>query len=87
VSVVTLYTRPGCHLCDVARETILSIRRSGGEFELREIDIDRDDELLARFLERIPVVEVDGTIVAELHVEPVELHEALTQRGTGTVRF
>jgi glutaredoxin len=88
VSVVTLYTRPGCHLCDEARETILSMRQPEGDFELREIDIDGDDELHARFLERIPVVEVDGTIVAELHVERAELRRALASahRGTGTVR-
>jgi glutaredoxin len=86
VSVVTLYTRPGCHLCDEARETILSMRESEGDFELREIDIDGDDELHARLLERIPVVEVDGTIVAELHVERDEVRRALAQRGTGTVR-
>jgi glutaredoxin len=86
VSVVTLYTRPGCHLCDEARETILSMREPEGDFELREIDIEGDDELHARFLERIPVVEVDGTIVAELHVERAELRRALAHRGTGTVR-
>jgi len=87
VSAVTLYTRPGCHLCDEARQTILALRESVGGFELREVDIDRDDELHARFLERIPVVEVDGRIVAELHVAPAELRQALAQRGTGTVRY
>jgi hypothetical protein len=86
VSVVVLYTRPGCHLCDEARDAILALRTSGGEFALREIDIDGDDELHARFLERIPVVEVDGKIVAELHVEPAALRVALGERGTGTVR-
>jgi thioredoxin-like negative regulator of GroEL len=86
MSVVVLYTRPGCHLCDEARNAILALRASGGEFELREIDIDADDDLHARFLERIPVVEVDGEIVAELHVESAELRLALAERGTGTVR-
>jgi glutaredoxin len=84
MTVVTLYTRPGCHLCDEARDAILSL---GGGFELREVDIDGDDELHARLLERIPVVEVDGRVVAELQVEPAALREALAQRGTGTVRF
>jgi glutaredoxin len=86
VTAVTLYTRPGCHLCDEARELIVSVQRSEGGFELGEIDIDGDDDLHARFLERIPVVEVDGEIVAELHLEPAALREALAQRGTGTVR-
>ncbi len=87
MTAVTLYTRPGCHLCDEAREVILSVQRSDGGFELREIDIDGDDELHARFLERIPVVEVDGEVVAELHLEAAALLRALAQRGTGTVRF
>jgi glutaredoxin len=86
VTEVTLYTRPGCHLCDVARDTILSVRDADGGFEMREIDIGADDELHARFLERIPVVEVDGTVIAELHLEPAALHQALSERGTGTVR-
>jgi glutaredoxin len=86
VTQVTLYTRPGCHLCDDARKTIVSLQGSVGGFELREMDIDRDDELHRRFLERIPVVEIDGAIVAELHVELSELRRALAQRGIGTVR-
>jgi glutaredoxin len=86
LTVVALYTRPGCHLCDEARDLILSLRESDGDFELREIDIDTDDRLHARYLERIPVVEVDGEVVAELHVERDQLGQALGLRGTSTVR-
>jgi hypothetical protein len=85
VTVVTLYTRPGCHLCDEARDVIVRLRDSHGPFELREIDIECDRELHARFLERIPVVEVDGEPVAELHVDALALCNALAA-GTGTVR-
>ena len=53
---VTLYTRPGCHLCDEAREAILGLRGEVPPFELGEVNIERDDGLLARYLERIPVV-------------------------------
>jgi glutaredoxin len=83
---VVLYTRPGCHLCDAARELILSLRDSIGGFDLREVDIEADHELHSRFLERIPVVEVDGDIVAELVVEPAAVRAALAERRTGTVR-
>jgi glutaredoxin len=86
MTVVTLFTREGCHLCAEAREVILGLRASEGGFELREIDIDADDELHARFLERIPVVEIDGEPVAELHVESRAMRAALAERGTGTVR-
>ena len=86
MTVVTLYTRAGCHLCDEARDVILSLRDSGERFELSEIDIDGDDELHARFLERIPVVEIDGQLVAELHVDAGALRDALVRARHGTVR-
>jgi len=56
---VTLYGRDGCHLCDDAREAILALAAQLGEIELREIDIESDDRLLATYLERIPVVELE----------------------------
>ena len=52
---ITLYRRDGCHLCDDAREVLV---RVGEPFA--EVDIETDDELLKRYLERIPVVTVDG---------------------------
>ncbi len=66
VPAVTLYSRPGCHLCDEARAEILAIRRALPAFDLREVDIETDERLLRTYLERIPVVEVDGEIVSEL---------------------
>ena len=86
MTVVTLYTRTGCHLCDEARHVILAVRDSEGGFELREVDIESDAALHARYLERIPVVEVDGEEVAELHLEAPTLRDALAERRTGTVR-
>jgi glutaredoxin len=62
---VTLYSRPGCHLCDEAREAILGF----DGISLREVDIDSDDGLLAALLERIPVVEVGGRVVSELEFD------------------
>jgi glutaredoxin len=74
---VTLYARPDCHLCDEARAGLESLRADGLGFELREIDISTDDELLARFLERIPVIELNGEIVGELWLDPDELRARL----------
>jgi glutaredoxin len=56
---VTLYHRPGCHLCDDARAALLRAR-ARVPFGLVEVDIESDDALHARFLELIPVVAVDG---------------------------
>ena len=69
MKTVVLYSRPGCHLCDEAREAILRLRDEGVDFELREIDIESDDELLKRFLELIPVVCVDAEQVSELRLD------------------
>ena len=74
---VTLYTRPGCHLCDEAREAILELRASGLGFDLREVDIERDERLHAKYLERIPVVEVGGEIVSELVLDVHALRSRL----------
>ena len=64
---VLLYGRPGCHLCDEARAEIgrLAVER-GWDLEVREVDIESDDELFKRYLERIPVVVVEGEVVSEL---------------------
>ncbi len=69
MTVITLYTRPGCHLCDEARDAIVSLRSTMPPFELREVNIEHDDDLLTRYLERIPVVAVDGETVSELEFD------------------
>ena len=76
-AAVTLYGRPGCHLCDEARETLLRVR-SEAPFELLEIDIERDDELFKRYLERIPVVCLNGEELFEFHVDEAALRHHLS---------
>ncbi|MEU4418889.1 glutaredoxin family protein [Nocardia salmonicida] len=56
---VTLYSRPGCHLCDVAREVVVRVCADLGE-EYAEVDIDTDPELRERFTDEVPVTYVDG---------------------------
>jgi glutaredoxin len=75
--LVRLYARHDCHLCDEARAGLESLRANGADFELDEVDIDSDDELHARFLERIPVIELDGEIVGELWLDADELRSRL----------
>jgi hypothetical protein len=45
------------------------MREQGAEFELRELDIDSNDALLKAYLERIPVIEVDGEEICELGLD------------------
>jgi len=64
--VATVYSRPDCHICE---EALAELRLIGTEFpalRVTEVDIDRDDELLKRYLERIPVVVIDGDEISEL---------------------
>jgi glutaredoxin len=77
VTEVILYTRPGCHLCDEARDAILGLRDEGLAFALREVDIERDERLHAELGERVPVVEVAGEIVSELVLDVRSLRSRL----------
>ena len=76
---VVLYSRPGCHLCDVAREAILSLRERVG-FEFQEVDIEGDDELELEYGIRIPVVEVDGEEAFEVTVDAEQLARLVGER-------
>jgi len=77
VKEIVLYTRPGCHLCEEARQSIVALRDEGYRFDLRELDIETDEELLRAFLERIPVVAVNGEIVSELALDSSALRARL----------
>jgi len=74
---VVLYSRPGCHLCDVAREAILSQRERLG-FDFTEIDIEADEELELEYGIRIPVVEVDGEEAFEVTVDAERLAQMVS---------
>ena len=69
---VTLYTRPGCHLCDDARDALERVRAQT-PFALVEIDIETDDALHRAYLERIPVVALDGEELFEHFVDEATL--------------
>ncbi len=56
---VTLYSKPGCHLCDEARQVIQRVCADLGE-AYEEVDITGDPDLAVRFAEEIPVTFVDG---------------------------
>ena len=56
---VVVYSRKGCHLCEIVKETLSKLERRGG-FQWREIDVDTDDELRRKFTDEVPVVFIDG---------------------------
>jgi glutaredoxin len=75
---VVLYSAPGCHLCERARETLAAVRGEL-EFDLEEVDISGDDEFEARYRELLPVVEIDGERVFTYFVHADALRRRLAQ--------
>jgi glutaredoxin len=73
---VVLYGREGCCLCDDARDLLLAVRAEYA-FAFAERDIDRDEALLRTYLERIPVVTIDGVEAFALFVDESELKQRL----------
>jgi len=80
MSTVVLYGRPGCHLCDDARDVLERVRAEL-PFALVERDIEADDALFRAYLERIPVVTLDGEELFELFVDEAELRRRLAYTG------
>jgi glutaredoxin len=77
VATVVLYSRPGCHLCDEARDVILAVRRDA-PFAFDEVDIESDDDLVRDYGIRIPVVTIDGEESFEVSVDAAALRAAVT---------
>jgi glutaredoxin len=77
---VLLYGRDGCHLCEDALAVLRRVH-SRTPFTLREVDIEQDEDLLRRYLERIPVVLIDGEERFELFVDEAALEQHLAARS------
>jgi glutaredoxin len=56
---VVVYSRKGCHLCEVVKESLSKLSRRGG-FTWREIDVDTDPELRRQYNDEVPVVFING---------------------------
>jgi len=76
MKTVTVYGRPDCHLCDEARATLRQIQATA-PFVLHEVDIEADDALFKRYLERIPVIALDGEELFDHFVDAEALRRKL----------
>jgi glutaredoxin len=78
---IIIYSRPGCHLCDEAKQ---SIAAAGGqdEYTLDEINIESDPELLRRYQYDIPVITINGVEEFRHRLTSAEFRERL-QRKSG----
>jgi len=56
---VVVYSRKGCHLCEIVKEGLVKLERRGG-FTWREIDVDSDEDLRRQFTDEVPVVFING---------------------------
>jgi glutaredoxin len=81
-ATVTIYTRPGCHLCDQAKA---AIEASGctGEYSLQEINIDEDPALRERYGYDIPIILINGVKVFKHRVDSSEFRRKFRRLTRG----
>lgn len=68
---VIVYSRKGCHLCDVVKESLAELERQA-EFTWREVNIDSDEQLQRKFSDEVPVVFIDGRKAFKYHMDERE---------------
>lgn len=78
---VIVYSRKNCHLCDIVREMLSEVQREA-DFRWREVDIDSDPELRAKFDIEVPVVFIDGKKAFKYRVDRLQFLKVLAARAT-----
>jgi hypothetical protein len=79
MTVVTVYSKPDCHLCEEAIGVLRGLQREF-VFDLCELDIEADDRLQRAYFERIPVIALDGEELCEYFVQEDVMRERLESR-------
>ncbi len=74
---VVVYSRKGCHLCEIVKESLIKLERRGG-FHWREIDVDSNEDLRRRFTDEVPVVFIDGRKAFKYHMDEREFLRKLS---------
>ncbi|AFK18242.1 glutaredoxin family protein [Haloferax mediterranei ATCC 33500] len=75
---IIVYTRTHCPLCDEAEETIRKVAAGEGvPVDIEFINVDTDEELRAKYGERVPYVYIDGRPAFKFEVDPDRLREKL----------
>ena len=82
---LTIYSRPGCHLCDEMKSVVSRVIRSTrADATIEEIDISRDPKLEATYGLEIPVLVIDGKKVAKYRVSEAEVAWMVRARSGGS---
>jgi glutaredoxin len=79
---LTLYSKPGCHLCDEMKTVIRRVLQSRADVSLEEVDISNDAALLERYGMEIPVLLIDGTKAAKFRITETDLTIKLDRAGS-----
>ncbi len=74
---ITIYQRDRCHLCEIAA-TLLEQLQADFQFELVQVDIEADEELHALYVERIPVICLDGAELYDFEIDLPDLESRLS---------
>jgi glutaredoxin len=76
---VVVYSRKGCHLCDVVKATLAQLEGEA-DFRWREVDIDADPDLHRQYNDEVPVVLIDGRKAFKYHMKPRDFLRVLAGR-------
>jgi glutaredoxin len=76
MNVVTIYSRLGCHLCEDAEATLISLQNELS-FDIEVIDIDKDPELVNLYSDQVPVIHIDGNHHDFFRVDPERFRSSL----------
>ena len=79
MTLMTVYSKPDCHLCVDAMEALKRLQREF-DFDLEEQDISGDEGLHRAYFERIPVIALDGEELCEYFVQEHVVRERLESR-------
>lgn len=77
---VVLYSRKGCHLCEVVKESLGKLSRRGG-FVWKEVDVDGNEDLRRQFNDEVPVVFIDGRKAFKYRMDEQEFLRKLQARS------
>lgn len=76
---VVVYSRQGCHLCDVVKETLRKLQDKA-DYRWREVDVDADRELQQKFNDEVPVVLINGRKAFKYHMSARDFLRVLAER-------
>jgi glutaredoxin len=74
---VVVYSRKGCHLCEIVKESLVKLEKRGG-FSWREVDVDSDAKIRRQYSDEVPVVFINGRKAFKYHMDEQEFLRKLS---------